>query len=89
MQVTNSNMLSAGLQGYQRAEQQATQASWRIAQASTNGSAPKETPSVVTQQVSLADELVTLKQAELHAEASAKVIQTADDMVGTLIDVRA
>ena len=39
-------------------------------------------------QVQLPDELVNLKVAELHAGASAKVIQTASDMLGTLIDIR-
>ena len=36
----------------------------------------------------MADELVNLKVAELHAGASAKVIQTASDMLGTLIDIK-
>ena len=36
----------------------------------------------------MTDELVNLKVAELHAGAAAKVIQTASDMLGTLIDIK-
>ena len=36
----------------------------------------------------LPEELVNLKVAEQQAGASAKVIQTASDMLGTLIDIR-
>lgn len=36
----------------------------------------------------MTDELVNLKVAEQQAGASAKVVQTASDMMGTLIDIR-
>ena len=36
-----------------------------------------------------ATSLVELKQAEIQAKASTKVIQTEKDMIGSLLDVRA
>jgi flagellar hook-associated protein FlgK len=38
--------------------------------------------------VTLTDELINLKIGELQAGASARVIQTASDMLGSLIDIR-
>lgn len=70
--------MTAGVQGFQRAEQLAGQASSQIARLNTPAG----------DQVQLPDALVNLKVAELHAGASAKVIQTASDMLGTLIDIR-
>ncbi|MBV7439277.1 flagellar biosynthesis protein FlgE [Aeromonas sp. sif2416] len=70
--------MTTGVQGFQRAEQLASQASGQIASLNTP----------VGDRVELPDELVTLKVAELQAGASGKVIQTASDMLGTLIDIR-
>ncbi|PJG58786.1 flagellar basal body rod C-terminal domain-containing protein [Aeromonas cavernicola] len=69
---------NAGVQGFQRAENMADSASNQIAQLGTsNGS-----------KVQVTDELVNLKVAEIQSGAAAKVIQTAGDMMGTLIDIR-
>ncbi|MFM4997672.1 flagellar basal body rod C-terminal domain-containing protein [Aeromonas sanarellii] len=70
--------MTAGVQGFQRAEQLAAQASSQIARLNTP----------VGERVELPEELVNLKVAEQQAGASAKVIQTASDMLGTLIDIR-
>ncbi|MDM5095352.1 flagellar biosynthesis protein FlgE [Aeromonas rivipollensis] len=70
--------MTTGVQGFQRAEQLAGQASGQLARLNTQAG----------DQVQVTDELVNLKVAELHAGASAKVIQTASDMLGTLIDIR-
>ncbi|WP_219591618.1 flagellar biosynthesis protein FlgE [Aeromonas salmonicida] len=70
--------LNSGVQGFQRAEQIADKASSQIAWLNTPSG----------DQVQLPDELVNLKVAEVQAGASAKVIQTASDMMGTLIDIR-
>ncbi|MEN9583392.1 MULTISPECIES: hypothetical protein [Aeromonas] len=70
--------LNSGVQGFQRAEQIADQASSQIARLNTPSG----------DQVQLPDELVNLKVAEIQAGASAKVIQTASDVMGTLIDIR-
>lgn len=69
---------NSGVQGFQRAEQIADRASSQIARLNTpNGD-----------QVQVTDELVNLKVAEIQAGASTKVMQTASDMMGTLIDIR-
>ncbi|MGY3944689.1 flagellar basal body rod C-terminal domain-containing protein [Aeromonas tecta] len=70
--------MTTGVQGFQRAEQLADQASGQIARLNTPAG----------DQVQLPDELIRLKVAEQQADASSKVIQTASDMMGTLIDVR-
>ena len=69
---------NSGVQGFQRAEQIADRASGQIARLNTPGG----------DQVQVTDELVSLKMAELQAGASTKVMQTASDMMGTLIDIR-
>ena len=70
--------MTTGVQGYQRAEQLADRASSQIARLNTPAG----------ERVELPEELVNLKVAEQQAGASAKVIQTASDMMGTLIDIR-
>ena len=70
--------MTAGVQGFQRAEQLAGQASSQITRLNTPAG----------ERVELPEELVNLKVAEQQAGASAKVIQTASDMLGTLIDIR-
>ncbi|MGE6197087.1 flagellar biosynthesis protein FlgE [Aeromonas media] len=70
--------MTTGVQGFQRAEQLAGQASGQLARLNTPAG----------DQVQVTDELVNLKVAELHAGASAKVSQTASDMLGTLIDIK-
>ncbi|HDT6075509.1 TPA: flagellar biosynthesis protein FlgE [Aeromonas veronii bv. veronii] len=69
---------NSGVQGFQRAEQIADKAANQIARLNTPSG----------DQVKVTDELVNLKVAELQAGASAKVVQTASDMMGTLIDIR-
>jgi len=69
---------ASGVQGLQRATQRADEASLKIAQATTTE--PEQ---------DLVEPLVELKQAELQASASAKVVETADRVLGSLLDVRA
>lgn len=70
--------MATGVQGSQRAEQLADRASSQIARLNTPAG----------EQVALPEELVNLKVAAQQAGASTKVIQTASDMLGTLIDIR-
>ncbi|MFQ2224632.1 flagellar biosynthesis protein FlgE [Aeromonas enteropelogenes] len=69
---------NSGVQGFQRAEQIADRASSQIARLNTPSG----------DRVQVTDELVNLKVAEIQAGASTKVMQTASDMMGTLIDIR-
>lgn len=87
---------SAGLQGYQRAADSVTDASLNISRANVNTLAnesqarPEVNPDqfVDASKKTMTDNLVQLKEAESHAQANVKTIKTADDMLGTLIDIR-
>lgn len=80
MQIDSA--FTTGLQGYQRAEQRVDQASEAIANVNVARPESEAAP------VALTDELINLKLGELQAGASARVIQTASDMLGSLIDIR-
>lgn len=93
---------NSGVQGYNNATQQASEAAANIVdatvvtqpsqdsadQAQTNTAATSELSS--SQSIpNLNQELVNLKVAEHQAKASAEVIKTADETLGTLLDVTA
>ncbi|PKF60268.1 hypothetical protein CW745_16035 [Psychromonas sp. psych-6C06] len=88
---------NSGLAGFQDASVQLSNASSRIAQAgitekSINDSQQatgSNSPLAERASTSVTTELINLKVAEFQAKASAKVITTADEMVGTLIDTSA
>ena len=75
MQINSA--VNSGYLGIQRANQQVDTSSAEIASLATR-----------PQSVDLNKELVSLTQAEISGVASAKVVKTADEMMGTLIDVR-
>ncbi|MFT6987475.1 MAG: flagellar hook protein FlgE [Psychromonas sp.] len=85
---------NSGITGFQDASAQLSQSSARIAHAGvaeismTENQAPSESQSRSTERtpISLTTELVNLKVAEFQAKASAKVISTADEVLGTLIN---
>ena len=85
---------NSGLAGLQNASAQLTHSSANISQAGGIESASSESSqntedlalSAVQSPVSLTTELVNMKVAEFQAKSSAKVITTADEMVGTLIN---
>ena len=86
MQVNGSsgNAINIGLQGFQDAQSRINQAAQEIASQSVTDSTKD---SINTQD--LTSSLVDLKVAEHDAKANAKVIQTASDVLGTLLDVTA
>ena len=63
--------------GCKKATQQVDESSARLAQLST-------TPN----QVDPTTELVSLKVAEQGGQVAAEVVKTADEMMGTLLDIR-
>lgn len=75
-----NSILSTGVQGIQSGLQRANRAAGEIASAGigTGG-----------QGGDLATPIVDLKLSELQVKASAAVIRTADEVVGTLIDIKA
>lgn len=82
MQVNSA--LNTALQGFQEAQSRVNQAAQDIASQSVTDSTVDsiDTNDLVTS-------LVELKVAEIDAKANAKVIQTASDILGTLLDIEA
>jgi len=85
---------NSGLAGLQNASSQLTHSSAQIAQTGAGDSSTEKDSQVSASTsspaerspVSLTTELVNLKVAEFQAKSSAKVISTADDVMGTLIN---
>ncbi|PKG37933.1 hypothetical protein [Psychromonas sp. Urea-02u-13] len=85
---------NSGFAGFQDASAQLSNASSRIAHAGTAEKSMADdqqasgSPSLSAERapISITTEVINMKIAELQAKASVKVISTANDMVGTLID---
>ncbi|MFC3912585.1 flagellar biosynthesis protein FlgE [Pseudaeromonas sharmana] len=73
--------MNSGITGFQRASSQVDQSAAKLASAAA-------TPTAAESTVNVTDELVSLKVAEQSGLASGEVIKTADEMMGTLIDIR-
>ena len=67
------NSTANALQGIQNAQNKATEASKEIAQPNSDKVKP----------------LVDLNQANLETQANSKVLKTTDEMVGSIIDLKA
>lgn len=78
-----SSIMSSGVLGYQRATQQVDQSAQALAQAGTTTTTKAETP----RPVDTTSALVSLKTGEQAGMASAKVVKTADEMMGTMLDI--
>ena len=76
------SVMATGMAGVHAGFQRANDAAQDIAQMATKESASGNAINDVTEAV------VDLKVSELQVEASAKVVQTADDMMGTLINIK-
>lgn len=91
---------NAGVQGFNNAQKEASDAASAIASQTAAIDEQVNSPENGEQEVqpnnansrsdntSLTQEAVNLKVAEFQAKASADVIQTADETLGTLLDVR-
>lgn len=91
---------SSGLQGFQKAQDDASQAAASIAanisiSPEDFGVGQESKEATISQNTVSGDlsninqSIVDLKVAEFQARASANVIKTADSVLGTLLDVRA
>ncbi|MAD16276.1 MAG: hypothetical protein CL579_09395 [Alteromonadaceae bacterium] len=84
MDISNNSNISgafaSGLQGVQRGAEQVTQASRDIA--SLNG----DTQQGSSSSANLTDRVVDLQTGAIGVEASAKVLDVANDTIGTLLD---
>jgi hypothetical protein len=88
---------NAGVEGFQKANENAYKAAENIATSvgvtPESYSAAPASNSLVTNQtgnnpVNLTQSIVDLRVAEFQAKASAEVIESADENLGTLLDVR-
>lgn len=86
---------NAGVQGFQQATEEANKAATDIArntlsdnEASVEPTSNSAATSAVNEPNGLTESIVNLRVAEVQAQASAEVIQSADENLGTLIDVR-
>jgi len=86
-----NSAFSSGVNSLNKASQQITESSDRIANQTTSNQSTSQNPEGTSPNsyVSgpITTELVNMKLAEIQAQSAAKVITTADDMVGSLIDV--
>jgi hypothetical protein len=86
---------SSGLEGFQKATESASQAASDIAHSShfhseetqTGENLASDTKNPSENVPNLNQSIVDLKVAEYQAKASANVIKTADETLGTLLDV--
>ena len=77
-----NNILNTGVQGFQDASARANQAAQDIASQNVTNASENS-----IDQTDLTSSLVDLKVAEFDAKANLKVIQTASDLVGSLLDI--
>lgn len=82
MQIDNS-LISTGLGAFQSGQQRLAQAGGEIAAATLPAMQPSQAAAEVTEQ------MVQLKVAEHEAAAGARMIRTADEVLGTLINTTA
>ena len=73
--MTNNSLLQVGASAMQAGIQQASQAAAEITGVANNNDA------------SLSDSVVALLQAENQVKASAQVVKTADQLMGSMIDL--
>ncbi|MDV6317258.1 flagellar basal body rod C-terminal domain-containing protein [Idiomarina sp. HP20-50] len=97
--------MNSGLQGMQRANQQVSQASQEIASAAgrndvqqqdnanvNGGEVATEAATETSQNVTAAsttDSLVSLNEGQTNFESNTRTVETADEMLGTMIDTSA
>lgn len=82
MQITNS-LKGAGLSAFQNGQQRVEQAASSIASASAPALGNSQAVAELT------EELIQLKVGEHTAKLGARMIQSADEVLGTLIDTQA
>ncbi|MDX5372742.1 MAG: pyrroloquinoline quinone biosynthesis protein PqqE [Pseudomonadaceae bacterium] len=95
----SGNAFNAGLSGIQAGQRRVEQAASEIASNTLPTQPPAETPpaqqvepsqqSQSNTQADLAESLVGLTQGRNEVQANARVVETADEVLGTLIDTRA
>lgn len=85
MQINNS-LLSAGLGVYQAGQQRVDQAGAAIAGRTLPAA---ETSLAAAETVELTEQLVQMKVGEHQAKTGVRLLQTADEVLGTLVNTKA
>jgi len=89
-----NSAFDSGVAGFQAANERAGESASNIAQAQNDSTQARssstqvETEQAVQEAKPVTTELVNLRVAEHDAKAAAKVINTADEVLGSLIDTR-
>lgn len=93
MQISASSAFNSGLSSVHNGQQRVNQAASAIASVSLPTPAPQavalKSSNNPAQPVDLATSLVDLQAGKQQVQAGAEVIKTADDALGTLLDIRA
>ena len=82
MQISSNGGQYYGQLGLQRSQQSLDQASEKVAEASTNRTSDDARDGIQSG-------LIDAKTSEINAKANARVIDTANEVLGTLIDIKA
>ncbi|WP_313518793.1 hypothetical protein [Pseudomonas sp.] len=88
MQISG-NAFSSGFSGIQAGQQRIDRAAGDIASQSARAKGVEETSTQVRENDDLARSLVDMRTGKQDVQINAKVVETADDVLGTLIDTRA
>jgi len=81
-----NSLLSAGLGAYQSGQQRVDQASAVVADRTLPAA---ETSQAMADTVELTEQLVQMKVGEHQANAGVRLLQTADEVLGTLVNTKA
>jgi flagellar hook protein FlgE len=88
MQISG-NAFSSGFSGIQAGQQRIDRAAGDIASQSARAKGVEETSTQVRENDDLARSLVDMRTGKQDVQINSKVVETADDVLGTLIDTRA
>lgn len=87
---TVPSAFNAGLATIQSGQQRVNQAAQGIASTAIASPSPENTAQAAsTPQAPVSDSLIELRAGQYQAQAGARLLDTADEVLGTLIDTRA
>lgn len=85
----SASQFSAGLSAIQSGQQQMTEAAQNIAQSGTANAVDSATVAAPAVDVTnITEQLLQLEQAKIMTELGAKVVSSAEETLGTLIDIQ-
>ena len=87
MEISGS-VLGAGIDAFQAGKRRVEVAAAEIAGATASDPKTQEANSFAESNRDLVTSLVELQAGKLQAQAGAKVVETADEVLGTLLDIR-